>query len=140
MPTPAEIAPIVQDCFNRRDGAKLKTLWTDDFKFEGPMASFSGKERMLAQEENLWTAFPDIQCEVSAFVTSSDRAVLATRLFGTQTGPLRMGDKVMQPTGRKLDFTLAVHMWFRGDLLAGERVFYDTASFLRQLGLMNDAT
>lgn len=139
MPIPSDIAPIVQECFNRRDGTTLRSLWTDDFQFEGPVTSFAGKDRMLDQEHNLWTGFPDIRCEVAAFLASSDRVVLKTRLFGTHTGPFKMGGKTLEPTGRPIDFTLSVHMWFRGELIAGERVFYDTASFLRQLGLSNDA-
>jgi hypothetical protein len=91
MTTPAEIAPIVQECFNRRDSARVLTLWTDDFQFEGPLTSFSGKDRMRAQEENLWTAFPDIQCEVSTFAAISDRVTLVTRMRGTHSCPLRLG-------------------------------------------------
>jgi steroid delta-isomerase-like uncharacterized protein len=137
MPTPAEIAPIVQDCFNRRDGAKLLTLWTDDFRYEGPDVAFSGRQRMLAQEQNLWTAFPDIRCEVSLFLASQERAALITRMTGTHDGPLRMGKDVTIPaTGRKVAFTLSVHMIFRDGLIAHERLFYDSAGLMRQLGLM----
>jgi predicted ester cyclase len=138
MPLPAEIAPIVQECFNRRDGARLLSLWTDDFRYEGPNLAFIGKHRMLAQEQNLWTAFPDMRCEVSPFVTATDRAVLATRMVGTHAGPLRLGGtSTVAPTGRQVDFTLSVHMYFRDGLIAGERIFYDTAGFMRQLGLLD---
>jgi len=136
MPTPQEIAPIVQDCFNRRDGAKLLTLWTDDFEYEGPSVTFSGKDRMLAQEQSLWTAFPDIRCEVALFVASDRCAALETRMVGTHEGRLRIGTtNLIEATGRKVDFTLSVHMTFRDGLIARERLFYDTLSFRRQLGL-----
>lgn len=136
MPHPSEIAPIVQECFNRRDGDGLMRLWVDDFHYEGPGLSFIGKERMHAQEQNLWTAFPDIRSEVSLFAATADRAVLSTRLAGTHRGELRLGRGVsVPPTGRAVDFTLSVHMQFRNGLIAGERVFYDTAAFARQLGL-----
>lgn len=135
MPIPAEIAPIVQECFNRRDSAKLRTLWTDDFHFEGPFTTFTGKDRMTAQEENLWKAFPDITCEVGTFVASGDRVTLITRMRGTHTGSLKFGDNTVPPSGRAVDFTLSVNMYFRDGLIAGERVFFDTAGFIRQLGL-----
>jgi steroid delta-isomerase-like uncharacterized protein len=138
MPTPAEIAPILEDCFNRRDGARLMTLWADDFAYEGPGGvAFTGKAKMLRQEENLWTAFPDIRCSIEPFCCSADRVVFTTRMRGTHDGPLRLGDGASIPaTGRTAEFTLSVHMRFQGGLIAGERVFHDTASLLRQLGLV----
>jgi predicted ester cyclase len=135
MPTPAEIAPIVQECFNRRDERALLQLWTDDFSYQGPNVEFVGKERMLGQEQNLWTAFPDIRCEVSTFVSGVDCACLVTKMAGTHTGPLRVGSRTISATGRRVEFTLSVHMRFRDGLIAGERLFYDTAGFMRQLGL-----
>jgi predicted ester cyclase len=139
MPTPAEITPILEECFNRRDSARLLALWTDDFHFEGPMTSFSGKDRMLAQEQNLWTAFPDIRCEIASFVAANDRIAFVTRMRGTHLGPLQFAGGTLDPSGRAVDFTLAVHMYFRNELIAGERVFLDTDGFMRQLGISKDA-
>jgi steroid delta-isomerase-like uncharacterized protein len=134
MPKPAEIAPILQDCFNRRDGATLLTLWADDIRYEGPNATFSGKDRMLVQDHNLWTAFPDIRIEISVFVASHDRVALAMRMSGTQDGPLRLGnDTTIPASGRKVDFTLFAHLTFRDGLIAHEQLLYDTAGFRRQL-------
>ncbi len=77
---------------------------------------------MLAQETNLWTAFPDIRCKVALFNASADRAVLVTRMAGTHTGPLRLGRHTTLPaTGRPVDFTISVHMQFRDGLIASER-------------------
>lgn len=135
MPTPHEIAPIVQECFNTRDAERLMRLWTDDFRYEGPGLSFTGRQHMLAQEQVLWNAFPDIRCEVELFAATADRAVLRTHMRGTHRGELRLGRGAwsVPATGRLVDFTLSVHMMFRGDLIAGERIFYDTADFRRQL-------
>ena len=138
-PATADLAPILQESFNTRDSARLLSLWADDFHFEGPLSSFTGKERMAAQEQNLWTAFPDIQCEVEPFIVAHDRLVFATRMRGTHTGPLQLAGRVLEPSGRPIDFTLAVHMYMRNGLIAGERVFFDTAGFMRQLRLMNDS-
>ena len=138
MPIPAEITPVLEECFNRRDIARLVALWADDFHFEGPFSSFSGKDRMAAQEKNLWTAFPDIRCEIVPFVASSDRIAFVTRMRGTHRGPLRFAGETLEPTSRSVDFSLAVHMYFRSDLIAGERVFFDTAGFMRQLGFPKD--
>jgi steroid delta-isomerase-like uncharacterized protein len=135
MPKPTEIAAVVQECFNRRDAQALLALWTDDFEFQGPNSRFIGKQRMLAQEQNLWTAFPDIRCEVSTFIAGSDRATLLTTMIGTHAGPLRLGATTVAATGRRVEFTLSVHMMFRDGLIAGERLFFDTAGFTRQLGL-----
>jgi len=141
MSTPAEIAPILEDCFNRRDGDLLLSLWADDFSYEGPGNTFAGKGRMLQQEQNLWVAFPDICCEITPFIWGSDKVVFATRMRGTHQGPLRLGNgNIVAPTGRPVDFTLSVHLRFRHGRIAGERVFYDTAGLQRQLGLLSPMT
>jgi predicted ester cyclase len=40
------------------------------------------------------------------------------------------------PTGRPINFPLAVVIPFRGGLMAGERFYYDLATLLRQIGVL----
>jgi carboxymethylenebutenolidase len=42
------------------------------------------------------------------------------------------------PTGKVVDIDIVVVVQFRGDKLACERIYWDQATVLRQLGLLND--
>jgi predicted ester cyclase len=137
MPLSSEIGPIAQACFNRRDSVGLMRIWTEDFVYEGPGVKFQGRDRMLAQEENLWRAFPDIRCEIATFCATHDRVSLLTRMVGTHRGPLRIANgSILEATGSPVDFALSVHMTLRDGRIAHERLFYDTADLLRQLGAL----
>lgn len=136
MPTPAEFAPILEGHFNHRRGDELMKLWTDDFSFQGPGRAFVGKEGMLQQEKNLWTAFPDIQCKITNFVATDDKVVFKSNFTGTHTGPLLLGgSQQVAATGNKIEFTLYVCLTFRDGLIAAEEVCYDTADFRKQLNI-----
>ena len=43
----------------------------------------------------------------------------------------------VEPTGRKVDVPFVVVVQFRGDKLACERIYWDQATVLRQVGLLN---
>ena len=136
MPTPTEIAPILQDHFNNRRGDELLKLWTDDFSFRGLGREFVGKEKMLQQEQNLWTAFPDIQCKIEPFLNGEDKVVFKSTFTGTHTGPLLLGgSQTVAATGNKITFTVFVFLTMRDGLVAAEELCYDTADFRRQLNM-----
>jgi carboxymethylenebutenolidase len=42
------------------------------------------------------------------------------------------------PTNRKVDIDLVVVVQFRGDKLASERIYWDQATVMRQVGLLAD--
>ncbi|MER3446341.1 MAG: hypothetical protein C4291_05590 [Candidatus Dadabacteria bacterium] len=42
------------------------------------------------------------------------------------------------PTNKKVDIDLVVVVQFRGDKLASERIYWDQATVLGQVGLLND--
>jgi predicted ester cyclase len=133
--TPVEIAPVTENHFNRRDMEALAALWDEHIRFEGPGATFTGRDGMVAQDQALWTAFPDIVSEARTFVADDHHASLTIRFRGTHDGPLRLNRGTTLPaTGRSLDFTLTALIRMRDGLMVEERVFYDTAHFLGQLG------
>jgi hypothetical protein len=58
-------------------------------------------------------------------------------ISGTQRGPWRG----LPPTGRYLEFPLCGVFTFGDDgKLAGERIYYDRATVLRQLGVFHEPT
>jgi steroid delta-isomerase-like uncharacterized protein len=80
----------------------------------------------------LLTSVPDLQIEVLRRHVAGDTIVVEVVIRGTHLGPWRG----LPPTGRRVEFPLCGIFEFDGDhRIAGERVYYDRATVLRQLGV-----
>jgi steroid delta-isomerase-like uncharacterized protein len=75
------------------------------------------------------TAFPDQRNELIAMHHADDAVISEFWLLGTHSGPL-LG---MAPTGRSFRCRMTAFFLFDGDRLMGERVYFDSATILRQL-------
>lgn len=75
------------------------------------------------------TAFPDQRNELIALHHADDAVITEFWLLGTHRGPL-LG---MEPTGRTFRCRMAAFFLFDGPDLVCERVYFDTATILRQL-------
>jgi steroid delta-isomerase-like uncharacterized protein len=95
---------------------------------------YDGAEQVSAYFKETRAAFPDQRNELIALHHGDDAVVAEFDLMGTHLGPFRG----LPATGR--DFTcrcLAVFA-FEEDRLVCERVYFDSATILRQLGIAHD--
>ena len=91
-----------------------------------------GLEAVRAYYAALFRAAPDLRIEVLRAWDASEAVVLEVRLTGTHIGTWRG----MPGTGRRIDFPLCgVFTFDPDDRLAGERIYYDRATVLHQLGI-----
>lgn len=74
-------------------------------------------------------AFPDQRNELIALHHADDAVISEFWLLGTHKGPL-MG---IEPTGREFRCRMTAFFLFEGKELVCERVYFDTATILRQL-------
>ena len=79
-------------------------------------------------------AFPDQRNELIALHHAEDAVVAEFDLLGTHLGPLR----ALPATGRAFRCRMAAFFIFEGERIVCERVYFDQASILRQLGLAHD--
>jgi steroid delta-isomerase-like uncharacterized protein len=80
-------------------------------------------------------ALPDLGIDVVRRHVSSDCIVLEVGISGTHLGAWRG----LPATGRRVEFPLcAVYTFDANDRLAGERIYYDRATVLRQLGVFRE--
>ena len=63
---------------------------------------------------------------------TDDGVIVEFDLLGTHRGPLRG----IPPTGREFRCPMVALFLFEGDRIVCERVYFDSATILRQLGLM----
>lgn len=75
------------------------------------------------------TAFPDQRNELISLRHADDAVIVEFWLLGTHKGPL-LG---IEPTGREFRCRMTAFFLFEGEDLVCERVYFDSATILRQL-------
>ncbi len=97
-----------------------------------------GHDAIRQDLRDVFRAFPDLTFRVTEVFEKDDRTSASEfELKGTHSGPLATPMGEVPATGKRLDmvgFTLA--RLDDGGLIREEKRFYDTASVMRQLGLM----
>jgi steroid delta-isomerase-like uncharacterized protein len=94
-----------------------------------------GSDAVRAYYDGLLRAMPDLAIEVRQRHVAEDAVLLEVVISGHHLGAWRG----LPPTGRLLRFPLCgVFTFDREDRLAGERIYYDRATVLRQLGVFHE--
>jgi steroid delta-isomerase-like uncharacterized protein len=93
-----------------------------------------GEDEVAAYFEETRTAFPDQRNELIALHHSDDAVIVEAMLYGTHLGPFRG----LPPTGRSFEMRFCAMFLFEEDRLVCERVYFDAATVLRQLGIAHD--
>lgn len=116
----------------------MGTFGPSGFYDDEPWAEHhQGIDSVRAYYSDLLRAAPDFHIEVTRRHATDEAVVLEVRLSGTHQGKWRG----MPATGRRFDFPLcAVFSFDDQDRLAGERIYYDRATVLRQIGVMSEPT
>src|SRR4029077_18054568 len=85
--------------------------------------------------EQLMKALPDLEIEVQRRHVTDDAILLEVMIRGTHLGPWRG----LPATARRVEFPLcAVYTFDAEDRLAGEKIYYDRGTVLRQLGVFRE--
>jgi steroid delta-isomerase-like uncharacterized protein len=95
---------------------------------------YDGEREVLAYFAESRAAFPDQRNELIALHHADDAVIVEFDLLGTHLGPLRG----LPPTGRAFRCRMSSFFLFDGERLVCERVYFDQASIMRQLGVAHD--
>jgi steroid delta-isomerase-like uncharacterized protein len=94
-----------------------------------------GREGVRSYYVDIMSALPDLVIDVKGRHVASDSVVLEVTIRGTHLGPWRG----LPATGRRVEFPLcAVYLFDSADRLLAERVYYDRAAVLGQLGMFHE--
>jgi steroid delta-isomerase-like uncharacterized protein len=93
---------------------------------------FDGPEEVSAYFKDTRTAFPDQRNELIALHHSDSGVIAEFTLKGTHEGPLRG----IPATGKEFTCRCVALFLFEQDRLVCERVYFDAATILGQLGLV----
>jgi steroid delta-isomerase-like uncharacterized protein len=113
----------------------LATFQHPRYEYVATDEVYDGAEEVIAHWRDLDCAFPDQEIEIVALHTAADAVLMEAVARATHTGPLRG----LPPTGRRFEQRFVAIFVFEGDALVCERVYYDTATLLQQLGIARDA-
>jgi len=92
-------------------------------------AIHDGEAAVRAYFRETRTAFPDQRNELISLRHAGDAVLVEFWLLGTQRGPIAG----FAPTGREFKCRMAALFLFEGAKIVCERVYFDSATILRQL-------
>lgn len=125
------------ECVGDWDGV-IATFQHPRYEMYGNGAVFDGEAAVRRYFELSRTPFPDQANEIIAIAASGNVVLVEFWLTGTHLGPLRLGNKTIEPTGRSFRVRLAATFEFAegSDKIICERPYYDQNSVLRALELI----
>jgi steroid delta-isomerase-like uncharacterized protein len=97
---------------------------------------FDGEAEVRRYYAETRAAFPDQRNELIALHHIDDGVIVEFDLLGTHLGPLRS----LAPTGRAFRCRMSAFFIFDDERIVCERVYFDQATILRQLGLAHEPT
>lgn len=96
---------------------------------------YAGSAGVRSFYEQLMKALPDLHIEVQQRHATDEKIILEVTICGTHLGAWRG----LPATGRKVEFPLCgVYTFDSNDRLAGEKIYYDRATVLKQLGVFHE--
>lgn len=94
-----------------------------------------GRDGVRAFYQQLMTALPDLEIAVQRQHVTDDAVLVEVIIRGTHLG----GWRGLPATGRRVDVPLCgVYTFDAQDRLAGEKIYYDRGTVLRQLGVFHE--
>src|SRR3954454_9484542 len=120
------------DSENRHEfDATLDTFHHPRYELIGTGEVHDGPEEVAKYFEDTRRAFPDQRNELLALHHSDEAVLVEAVIRGTHRGPLRS----LPPTGRSWELPILAIFVFEEDRLLCERVYFDTLTTFRQLGI-----
>ncbi|MBI3439716.1 MAG: nuclear transport factor 2 family protein [Proteobacteria bacterium] len=117
--------------------AVIATFEHPRYEMHGSGAVFDGEAAVRRYFALSRTPFPDQANEIIAIAHSDNTVLVEFWLTGTHSGPLRLGDRVVEPTGKPFRIRMAASFEFApgSDKIVCERPYFDTMAVPRALGL-----
>ena len=96
---------------------------------------YEGRDGVRQFYQQLMKALPDLEIDVQRRHITDDAILLEVIIRGTHRG----GWRGLPATGRRVEFPLCgVYSFDADDRLAGEKIYYDRGTVLRQLGVFHE--
>jgi steroid delta-isomerase-like uncharacterized protein len=130
------IADNLIEVFNAHDAAALAQLYSEDqvticSGVPEPVKGRKAKEEFVG---GFFTAFPDLKIGPTSILFADNHIIFEVIMKGTNDGLL---EGEIPPTGRRVELKMIFVTRVNDEgLVEEDRTYYDTAEFMKQLGLM----
>ena len=116
--------------------AVIATFVHPRYELYGGGQVFDGEEAVRKYFAASRIPFPDQGNEIIAIAHSGDTVLVEFWLTGTHLGPLKLGDRVIEPTGKSFRIRMAASFEFApgSDKIVCERPYFDQGAVMRALG------
>ena len=124
------------ECVGDWDGV-IATFEHPRYELYGSGRVFDGEEAVRGYFAASRTPFPDQANEIIAIAHDGDTVLVEFWLTGTHLGPLQLGGRVVEATGRTFRVRMMASFEFppAGDRISCERPYFDQGAVVRALGL-----
>ncbi len=95
-----------------------------------------GPDQIVAGVSVMLEAFPDLRVTITNAFANGEHGVVEVMRQGIHTGPLRLPDREVPPTGRSLRLPESAVFEVRDGRIAAMRVYTDQLTGMMQLGLL----
>jgi hypothetical protein len=108
------------------------------YEMYGSGAVFDGEAAVRGYFAASRTPFPDQGNEIIAIAHDGETVLVEFRLTGTHLGPLRLGERTIEATGKAFRVRMAASFEFPPgrDRILCERPYFDQGMVVRALGLV----
>jgi steroid delta-isomerase-like uncharacterized protein len=133
-PTPSEVARTIFEALSKRDLDTAMKFNTDDAVDDFvAIGEFRGRLAIRRFFDELLAAFPDFDIAVDRIVGDDSAAVVQWHAAGTFSGGKFQG---IEPTGKRVQIRGVDVMEFAEGRYVHNTIYYDGASFARQIGTL----
>ena len=133
-PTPSEVARTIFEALSKRDLDTAMKFNTDDAVDDFvAIGEFRGRLAIRRFFDELLAAFPDFDIAVDRIVGDDSAAVVQWHAAGTFSGGKFQG---IEPTGKHVQIRGVEVMEFAEGRYVHNTIYYDGASFARQIGML----
>jgi steroid delta-isomerase-like uncharacterized protein len=133
-PTPSEVARTIFEALSRRDLDTAMKFNTDDAVDDFvAIGEFRGRLAIRRFFDELLAASPDFDIAVDRIVGDDSAAVVQWHAAGTFSGGKFQG---IEPTGKRVQIRGVDVMEFAEGRYVHNTIYYDGASFARQIGML----
>jgi steroid delta-isomerase-like uncharacterized protein len=123
--------------WNLHDVERIRSLHAPDMVFENHTAGERAEgDAAIEHIARIFDAWPDIEFTTRRLYVREDLVVQEWTASATHVSPLRRGDIVAEPSGRRIEWEGMDIIPFEGGKVKRKDVYSDSVSILRQVGLL----
>lgn len=132
-----QIIAAYNDAWNAHDVDRIGSMHAPDMVFENHTAGERAEgEEALRHIASIFESWPDIAFETRRIYVREDLVVQEWTATATHVKPLRRGDIVAEPSGKRIQWKGMDVIPFADGKVKRKDVYSDSVSILRQVGLL----